>query len=116
MLKLLNAALVATVLSAAFVLYTQEHSTRRLERNIAKAEKQIIQEREKIKLLNAEWATLSRPERIQKLAEEQLHLQVVQPQQFVPLAEVGAHLPKSPPIKLEAQNSDEIGAMLEKLQ
>lgn len=116
MLKLVNAALVCCVLFCAFFLYSQEHATRKLERSIAKAEKQMNEEREKTKLLNAEWASLTRPERIQKIAEEQLHLQVIQPQQFVPLIEVGTHLPQTPPMKLEAHNSDEIGAMLEKLQ
>lgn len=116
MLKLMNAALVTLVLFCAFFLYSQEHATRKLERSIAKIEKQTNDQREKIKLLNAEWASLTRPDRIQKIAEEQLHLQVIQAQQFVPLSEVAAHLPTSPPLKLEAHNSDEIGAMLEKLQ
>jgi len=116
MFKLFNAGLVAGVLVSAFFLYSQEHATRKLERMIAKAEKQSMEEREKIKLLNAEWAALTRPERIQKIAEEQLHLQVLQPQQFVPLSEVGARLPQALPQKLEARNSDEIGALLEKLQ
>jgi len=116
MFKLINACLVCAVLVSAFLLYSQEHTIREIERNIAKAEKKAADENNKIKLLEAEWAALTRPERIQKIAEEQLHLQVIQPQQFVPLAEVGSHLPQTPAMKLEAQNSDEIGAMLEKLQ
>jgi len=116
MLKLINATLVASVLFCSFLLYSQEHAIRDLERSIAKSEKQTVEERAKIKLLETEWDSLSRPDVIQKMATEQLHLQVIQPQQFVPLAEVGAHVPQSPPLKLEAHNSDEIGAMLEKLQ
>lgn len=116
MLKLINAALVGLVLFSAFFLYSQEHATRKLERLIAKTEKKTIEEHEKIKLLEAEWASLTRPDRIQKIAEEQLHLQVIQPQQFVPLSEVASHLPQSQPLKLEAHNSDEIGALLEKMQ
>ena len=116
MFKLTNAALVICVLVSAFFLYSLEHATRGFERNIAKTEKQIIDEREKIKLLNAEWTSLTRPERIQHLAEEQLHLKNLQAQQFVPLAEIGAKVPQTPPIKLEAQNADPIGNMLEKLQ
>ena len=73
MFKLINAAMVCAVLASAFVLYSQEHTTRELERAIAKAEKQTKQEREKIKLLEAEWAALTRPERIQQIAEEQLN-------------------------------------------
>jgi len=116
MLKLFNAGLVCAVLVSAFVLYSQEHETRKLERAIAKAERQSREELEKIKLLNAEWAALTRPDRIQKIAEDQLHLQVLKPQQFVPLAEASSRLPQSQPLKLEAQNADAIGDMLEKLQ
>jgi cell division protein FtsL len=116
MLKMLNAALVGAVLVSAYFLYAQEHATRKLERTIAKVDRQMNEEREKIKLLDAEWAALNRPERIQKIAEEELHLKVLQPQQFVPLAEMATRLPQSQPLKLEAQNKDEIGAMLEKMQ
>ena len=116
MFKLVNAALVLAVLVSAFFSYSLEHTTRGLERNIAKTEKKIIDEREKIKLLNAEWASLARPERIQHLAEVQLHLKNLEAQQFVPLNEIGTRVPQSPPIKLEAQNSDPIGNMLENLQ
>ena len=116
MLKLINAALVGLILCSAFFLYSQEHATRKLERLIAKTEKQMNDEREKIKLLDAEWASLTRPDRIQTIAENQLHLKVLQSQQFVPLAEAASHLPQTPALKLEAHNSDEIGAMLEKLQ
>ena len=116
MVKLINAMLVMTVLIAAFFLYSLEHATRSLERSIAKAEKSITGEHEKIKVLDAEWASLTRPDRLQKLAEEQLHLKTVEAQQFVPMAEIGARVPQTPPVKLEAQNSDEIGKMLESLQ
>ena len=116
MLKFINAMLVMTVLLAAFFLYSLEHTTRSYERNIARVEKSIIDEREKIKLLNAEWASLTRPDRLQKLADEQLHLKTIEAQQFVPMAQIGARVPQSPPVKLEAQNSDEIGKMLESLQ
>jgi len=116
MFKLINAGLVLGVLISSFFLYSLEHATRGLERNIARTEKKITDEREKIKLLNAEWTSLARPERIQHLADQQLHLKNLEAQQFVPLAEIGTKVPQSPPIKLEAQNSDPIGKMLENLQ
>ncbi len=116
MLKLFNVALVCAVLVSAFFLYSLEHSTRALEREIAKTEKQIENERERIKLLNAEWASLTKPDRLQKIAEEQLHLQILRAQQFISPNEIAAKVPQSPPIKLEAQSSDAIGDMLGKLQ
>ena len=116
MFKVFNAMLVCAVLASAFVLYSLEHSTRGLERSIAKTEKKIIDEQERIKLLNAEWASLTKPNRIQKIAEEQLHLQTLKAQQFIVPSEIASKVPSSPPIKLEAQTSDAIGDMLEKLQ
>ena len=116
MFKLFNAALVCAVLISAFFLYSLEHSTRALERNIAKTEKQIIDEHERISLLNAEWASLTKPERLQKIAEEQLHLQTLKAPQFISPAEIATNVPQTPPVKLEAQSSDTIGDMLEKLQ
>ncbi len=116
MFKVFNAILVCSVLAAAFVLYSLEHSTRGLERSIAKTEKQIINEQERIKLLNAEWASLTKPDRIQKIAGEQLHLQNLKAQQFIQLTDIDSRVPISPPIKLEAQAADAIGDMLEKLQ
>ncbi len=116
MFKLFNAFLVCVVLGAAFFLYSLEHTTRGIERDMAKIDRQITDEKERIKLLNAEWASLARPERIQKIAEEDLHLENIKAQQYVPLAEIGSRVPQTPPIKLEAQNADPIGQMLEKLQ
>lgn len=116
MFKIFNAILVCTVLVAAFVLYSLEHSTRGLERSIAKTEKQIGDEQERIKLLNAEWASLTKPDRIQKIAEEQLHFQTLKAQQFISISEIASKVPQSPPVKLEAQTSDAIGDLLENLQ
>ena len=116
MFKLFNAILVCTVLVSAFVLYSLEHSTRALERSVAKTEKQIIDEHERIRLLNAEWAGLTKPDRLQKIAEEQLHLQTLKAQQFISPTEIAPKVPQTPPVKLEAQSSDVIGDMLEKLQ
>ncbi len=72
MLRILNGLLVLTLLGAAFVMYTLEHDTRRGERRIAKLEAEIQNERELIRLLEAEWSNLSRPQRLERLAAEHL--------------------------------------------
>ncbi len=66
MLKILNAFLVMTVLVSGYMLYGLEHATRSQERSIAATQRKIDDTRETIKLLNAEWSSLTRPERIQK--------------------------------------------------
>ncbi len=75
--KFFNACLMLVVLVSGFILYSLEHSTRGLERNIAKLQRGISEERESIKVLGAEWSSLMRPDRLQKLAQENLKLQTV---------------------------------------
>lgn len=114
--KLFNAVLVLTVLVSGFVLYSLEHATRSEERRIARLKASISESEEAIKLLNAEWSSLTRPDRLQKLAEQHLGLKTIEASQIVPIEELGGRVPAEPIIKLEAQGSDPIGAILEKMQ
>lgn len=116
MIKVINAFLVVTVLVAAFFMYSLEHSSRGLERQIAKLKNGINDERETIKLLDAEWASLTRPDRLQKMAEEKLKLQPVKATQIISVADVSTKIPDSPVIKLDDKTVDPIGAILEKMQ
>jgi cell division protein FtsL len=114
--KLFNAALILTALISGFVLYSLEHSTRALERQIATLQKQIVDSREDAKLLNAEWSSLTRPDRLRQLAEQHLKLQPLAAQQIVKLEELGQGVPQEPVVKLEAKDQDPIGAILQKMQ
>jgi len=116
MLKLVNAALVIAVLVSGFALYSLEHRTRGAERDVAKIKREISESREAIKLLNAEWSSLTRPERIQKLAEENLKLQPTSAQQFVSVEDLLVKVPAEVPVKLEEEGKDPIGDILEKMQ
>ncbi|MFT3987106.1 cell division protein FtsL [Aestuariivirga sp.] len=114
--KLFNAFLVLTVLVSGFLLYSMEHETRGLERQIAKYERSMAVDREDMKLLSAEWSSLTRPDRIEQLAEQHLKLQTMQAIQIVPMTEVASKVPAEPVIKLEAQDKDPIGDILQKMQ
>ena len=114
--KLFNAILVLAVLVSGFTLYSMEHVTRGLERQIAGYERSMAADREDMKLLSAEWSSLTRPDRIQKLAEDHLKLGTLQAQQIVPAAQLAARVPAEPVIKLEAQDKDPIGDILQKMQ
>jgi cell division protein FtsL len=116
MIKVLNGLLVLAVLVSGFFLYSLEHSTRALERQIAHEKKAIGEGREAIKLLSAEWSSLTRPERLQKLAEEQLKLQPVSASQIVAQADMAKAVPDAPLVKLDDNNADPIGAILEQMQ
>ncbi len=116
MFKFFNGCLVVAVLVSGFFLYSLEHSTRALERQIAHEKKTISAEREAIKLLNAEWSSLTRPERLQKLAEEQLKLQPMAAKQVVAEAELAAAVPDAALVKPTIDATDPIGAILEQMQ
>jgi cell division protein FtsL len=114
--KFLNALLVVTVLVSGFVLYSLEHNTRGLERRVAKLEHGIAEEIESTKFLNAEWSSLTRPDRLKKLADQHLGLKTLQAVQIVKLNELGQKVPAEPVMKLEADGSDPIGAIIDKMQ
>ena len=114
--KFLNAILVMTVLISGFVLYSLEHTTRDLERRVAKFERGIDEEIESMKFLNAEWSSLTRPDRLRKLGEQHLGLKTLQANQIVLLGELGQKVPAEPQVKLEAKGNDPIGAIIEKMQ
>jgi cell division protein FtsL len=110
--KIFNACLVIAVLISGFYLYSLEHSTRDIERLIAKAENGILEERELIKVLSAEWASLSRPARLQKLAEENLQLKTVSALQFATEGELASRVPAEPAVMLNEIGEDPIGEIL----
>ena len=116
MLRALNACLVLAVLCAAYVLYSLEHSIRGVERQIARSNSAIANERETIGLLNAEWSSLVRPERLQRLSEQHLKLRRISPEQFVKIDELAARIPAEPPVKLEEDGKDAIGDILKAME
>ncbi len=114
--KFVNACLVLAVLVSGFFLYSLEHSTRGYERQIAKLRSGISEERESIKVLGAEWSSLTRPDRLQKLAQENLKLQTVTASQFVSEDELAERVPAEPIIMLEEKGKDVIGDILKEMQ
>jgi cell division protein FtsL len=114
--KFFNACLMLVVLVSGFFLYSLEHSTRGYERQIAKLKSGISEERESIKVLGAEWSSLTRPDRLQKLAQENLKLQTVTASQFVSEDELAERVPAEPIIMLEEKGKDVIGDILKEMQ
>lgn len=92
MLKIANFALVLATLGTASMLYKHEHATRGSERELAREKAEIVDTAEAIKLLKAEWSSLTRPERLQFLAQTQLGMVPMTPDQFVDENELLAKL------------------------
>jgi cell division protein FtsL len=99
MLKYANVTLVLLTLATASMLYNLEHTTRGEERVIAKATAQMVDTAESIKLLKAEWSSLTRPERIQLLAEQHLGMKQLDADQIITATEL--------PVRLEALTQTE---------
>lgn len=109
MLRLINMIVVAVlVLAAAWVYEIKYASTRQAER-VAKLRIEIRKERDAIAALRAEWAALTNPDRIQRLALRYLHLKPVDALQFDKLD----NLPERPPEIVPPGTADPIGAIIE---
>jgi cell division protein FtsL len=116
MYKLFNALLVLTVLVSGFVLYSLEHASRGIERDIARIERDIAAEHEAIKLLNAEWSSLTRPADLERLARQHLGLENPQASQFVGFDDLGRRVPDEPPVHLVQEGQDPIAGLLDEVQ
>ncbi len=116
MVKFVNAVLVLAVLVSASFLYSLEHATRGKERQIAKLNAAISEEREATKVLSAEWSSLTRPDRLQKLSEQHLKLKPVAADQIVAVEELAQRLPDAPVVKPVEDTADPIGAILKEMQ
>lgn len=116
MLRLFNMTLVLGVLVSAFLLYSLEHSMRGSEREVARIEKAIATEREAKRLLEAEWANLSQPARIERLAREYAKMRPTEPLQFASQAEFAQRLPERPAPNPAESPDDPLAEMLKDLQ
>jgi cell division protein FtsL len=75
MLRFLNIAAILTLIGSALYAYSIKYQTSYRAEQIAKTKLEIKAERDAIGVLRAEWAFLTRPERIQQLADRYLDLQ-----------------------------------------
>ena len=87
MLKLGFASLMIAVLAACGV-YALKHRVQGLERDLRRVERALQKETIEIARLKAEWATLSHPERLARLAENHLGLRPAAPRQISAIADV----------------------------
>lgn len=91
--RLINAfAVVILIGSAAWVYRIKYESTWQAE-EVSRLERQIAREKAAIAVLTAEWTHLTRPDRIQAIAEKHIGLKPVDPRQMV----AAADLPMRPP-------------------
>jgi len=93
MLRLFNLLSVLVLLGSAGYAYTVKYETSFRTEQIAKAKLEIKAEQDGISVLRAEWAFLTRPERIQKLSERYLDLEPLALAQIDGFAGIPERLP-----------------------
>jgi cell division protein FtsL len=116
MIRLFNVCLVCCVLLAATVMYSLEHHTRGLEREIAQMNAAIREEKEQIKLYTAEWASLTRPDRIEMLARKKLGMVPLDSTQVLRPGDLTAAIPERAPNALAADAPSPIGELIETIR
>jgi cell division protein FtsL len=83
MVRTLNILAIAALIGSAIYAYTIKYETILHAETIVKLQHEIKREQDKIGMLRAEWAHLTRPERIQSLADKFLDLQTIALNQIV---------------------------------
>lgn len=79
---------ILVIVCAASALYAVKYRVQAMDEEIAVMKTQIEKEHSALHVLNAEWAFLSRPERIRKLVNRHLSLQEVSGQQMIEVADI----------------------------
>jgi hypothetical protein len=86
MMRLATITALVTMFLLAYGVYHGGALARAEEAKLRRIERTIAQEHAKIKILNADWALLTKPERLQELAARHLALAPVAAAQFTQLA------------------------------
>ena len=79
---------IAALIGSAVYAYSIKYETIYYSEQIVKIQHEIDKEHDQIGMLRAEWAHLTRPERIQKLADQHLQSQDLQLSQIVRVSDL----------------------------
>ena len=91
------------VVAVGYAMFQVKYEVMQQEQTLAGINKQIADDRDQIRVLNAEWSYLTRPARIEELSARFLHLgslnsiQILPPSAVPERADAGAPLAASPP-------------------
>lgn len=91
MFRTTDIALIVVMLAAAGFTYKTKHDAENRRAEISQIEQKIMIEDDSIDVLKADWALLTQPSRLQRLAErysEQLGLQSTEPWQIATLSDL----------------------------
>ena len=72
------------VIAVGYAMFQVKYEVMQQEQTLAGMNKQITDDREQIRMLNAEWSYLTRPSRVEELSAHFLHLGGVSATQILP--------------------------------
>ena len=105
MWRILHILAIGALLASAAYVYSVKYQTIYAQEQVVKTQHMIAKERDAINVLRAEYAHLTRPERLQQLADGSLQMQALALNQIV----------KSADLPMPAAKVDSIGRTLESL-
>ena len=88
---LLFGTLIASTFALGLWAYKINYDSRAANQRVKELEKSILSANKQLKILNAEWAHLNRPDRLRKLAEYyffELRLTPINPDDFISFSDV----------------------------
>jgi hypothetical protein len=88
MIRPLTVGALCLTAAVSIGLYALSYDVQRLEGVLADTNADLLQERELVQVLNAEWSFLNQPERLRALAARNLDLAPVEPHQIATLQEL----------------------------
>lgn len=88
-----------------FGLYNLKAQVEVREKELAKAQRAIEEEREAIEVLRAEWSYLNQPERLRRLAAVRLELQPVAARQLASPERLAQRLAEAAPVETASRES-----------
>ncbi len=88
-----------------FGLYNLKAQVEEQEKELARIQRAIDDEREAIQVLRAEWSYLNQPERLRRLATQKLDLQPVAARQLASLDRLAQRLAEAAPIETASREA-----------
>lgn len=98
------------VVVVGYAMFQVKYEVMQQEQTLASLNKQIADDREQIRVLDAEWSYLTRPSRLEQLAGRFLHLSSINATQIVDLSAVPERADASPTATTAPATSPRIAA------
>lgn len=96
---------IALLLAVSYGLYQLKYSVETLRERAVALDRQIEVDKDSIDVLHAEWALLTRPQRLQKLSSRFLELTPLRPEQIASLPDLVEQSPAALPFDDPWQNA-----------